>query len=118
MGHDDKNCWDDPNNKDKVPTWYLKKKENRGTTGHGETGLFNGDIEVLLMASDKVMHFPETLDLLLEQDIWVADTGASCDSTGHAYGLTNKRIAPSDNGVTLTDGSKKRASMIADLDMM
>eukprot|EP00957_Ditylum_brightwellii_P083982 6383421-Ditylum_brightwellii.AAC.2 len=30
----------------------------------------------------------------------------------------NKQIAPSNNGVTLPDGSKKRASMIADLDMM
>eukprot|EP00957_Ditylum_brightwellii_P061109 4637111-Ditylum_brightwellii.AAC.1 len=64
------------------------------------------------------MHFPQTLELLLDPDVWVADTGASCDSTGHVFGLRNKRVAPREDGVTLPDGSKKTATMIADLEAL
>eukprot|EP00957_Ditylum_brightwellii_P166843 12699115-Ditylum_brightwellii.AAC.1 len=55
------------------------------------------------------------MELLMDPNVWVADTGASCDSTGHITGLENKRVAPSGDGVTLPDGSKKMATMIADL---
>eukprot|EP00957_Ditylum_brightwellii_P074255 5642208-Ditylum_brightwellii.AAC.1 len=75
-------------------------------------------MEVLLMANDKAIHFPEMLELLLDPNVWVADTGASCNSTCHMHGLTNKRVAPSEDGVTLPDGSKKVATMITDLDML
>eukprot|EP00957_Ditylum_brightwellii_P207234 15352091-Ditylum_brightwellii.AAC.3 len=54
-------------------------------------------MEVLLMANNKAMHSPETLELLLDLDVWFANTGARCDST---------------------DGSKKIATMIAELEML
>eukprot|EP00957_Ditylum_brightwellii_P011155 845254-Ditylum_brightwellii.AAC.1 len=56
--------------------------------------------------------------MLMDPNVWVADTGASCDSIGHISGLENCRIAPSNDGVTLPDGSKKAAMMIADLTSM
>eukprot|EP00957_Ditylum_brightwellii_P061381 4659400-Ditylum_brightwellii.AAC.1 len=75
-------------------------------------------VEVLLMASGNVMHFPKTFNLLLDPDVWVTDTGASCDSTSHVFGLTNKHVALSEDGITLLDGSKKAATMIADMEAL
>eukprot|EP00957_Ditylum_brightwellii_P113341 8643040-Ditylum_brightwellii.AAC.1 len=75
-------------------------------------------MEVLLIANDKAMYFPETLELLLDPNVWVADTGTSCDSTSHVLGLTNKHVVPSEDGVTLPDSSKKIASTIADLEIL
>eukprot|EP00957_Ditylum_brightwellii_P117035 8927398-Ditylum_brightwellii.AAC.1 len=70
------------------------------------------------MANNKAMHFPETLELLLDPNVWVANTGTSCDSTGHVHGLANKRVAPNEDDVTLPDSNKKVVTMIADLDML
>eukprot|EP00957_Ditylum_brightwellii_P055231 4186527-Ditylum_brightwellii.AAC.1 len=58
------------------------------------------------------------MEMLMDPNVWVADTGASCDSTSHVSGLENCRIAPSNDGITLPDGSKKAATMIADLTSM
>eukprot|EP00957_Ditylum_brightwellii_P041613 3151795-Ditylum_brightwellii.AAC.1 len=73
---------------------------------------------MLIMANEAVMHFPELLELLFDPDGWVADTGVGCNSTSHAFVLTNKCIASRKDKVMLPDGSKKQASMITDLKIM
>eukprot|EP00957_Ditylum_brightwellii_P174870 13315008-Ditylum_brightwellii.AAC.1 len=73
-GHDTDNCWDDPKNADNVPAWYKQKKEAGRTKNKEETGLFCGEVEVLLMANDDAMHFPGTLELLLNPAVWLTDT--------------------------------------------
>eukprot|EP00957_Ditylum_brightwellii_P043601 3305057-Ditylum_brightwellii.AAC.1 len=79
--------------------------------------MMNCDVEVLLAAGDQ-MKFPQKMEILMDRNVWVEDTGASCDSTSHITGLNNCRVAPSDDGITLPDGSKKAATMIADLTSM
>eukprot|EP00957_Ditylum_brightwellii_P126859 9670410-Ditylum_brightwellii.AAC.1 len=117
-GHDKDNCWDDPKNADKVPAWYRQKKEAVKTKINAETGLFCGKAEVLSMANDEAIHFLQMLELLLDPDVWVADTSASCGSTGHVFGLNNKCMVPREDGVTLPAGSKKTATMIANLEAL
>jgi len=127
-GHKSTDCFDDPKNADKVPEWYKKKKK-----GSGEAAMMSGDIEVLLscvdcstvnvfdeakietmLKSSDAMELPSNLSLLLDPNVWVADSGATVDGTSHAIGAQNKRYPTKGDGVTNGNGSTSDASMIAD----
>jgi len=104
-------CFDDPKNADKVPSWYKKKKDD-GVQNHNETGM--NSVEVLLQSVDEI-EFPKTMKLLFDPNVWIADTGASVDSTGHAIGTINKRVPRTGDGVTNGNGEKSTAQIIADI---
>eukprot|EP00957_Ditylum_brightwellii_P212311 15367177-Ditylum_brightwellii.AAC.3 len=70
-------------------------------------------IEILLMGVD--MTFLITLDLLEDPNVWTADTGASCDSTGSLIAVHNRRVPKKDDCITLVDGGKKGTTMIGDI---
>ena len=108
-GHKAVDCFKDPKNAGKVPEWFKKKQNN------DEAALINCDnVEVLLQGTDKI-EFPKTLALLLDPNVWVADTGASVDSTGYKTGATNVRKPESGDGVTQGNGIKSGVKMVADI---
>jgi len=110
IGHKAVDCFKDPKNVAKVPEWFKKKN-----TRKEETALMTGDdVEMLLQGTDKI-EFPQTLALLLDPNVWVADTGASVDSTGHKMGVQNVRIPSKGDGVTQGNGIKSGVEMIADI---
>ena len=74
-------CFDDPKNADKVPTWYTRKRAKNVKT---ETGMITPDYDVVLMAGD--IGFLPSMKLLSDPNVWIADTGASVDSTTYAVG--------------------------------
>ena len=114
-GHKTKDCWLKEENKDKVPKWYKvpeKKVEETTETNLQSTDTdSNSGVEVLLASVDKyieeidmdiqtgkyetaleqLVQNQQTLETLLDPDIWIADTGASTMSTGSALGGVNKR---------------------------
>lgn len=47
------------------------------------------DVEFALSKVDKQLAFPATLQLLANPNVWLGDTAASMDSTGHKVGLIN-----------------------------
>jgi hypothetical protein len=112
-GHEPEKCWMLKKNKSKRPDWfdiekYPKKGNNKKTkevsvVGHGPE---------LLLAT---MSFPNSLKLLDDPNIWIADTGATCDSTPHDDGAVNIRKPGNDDSVTFGDGAHNDAKAIFDL---
>eukprot|EP00957_Ditylum_brightwellii_P190250 14481216-Ditylum_brightwellii.AAC.1 len=58
--------------------------------------------EMLLATSD--ITFPAMMELLKDPNIWIANTGASCDSTGSYIRMVSKKIPHKSDGVSLPDG--------------
>eukprot|EP00957_Ditylum_brightwellii_P144094 10979050-Ditylum_brightwellii.AAC.1 len=85
-----------------------------------EANMYCQDVmpEVLLMSTDKMMPFPASLELLKDPNVWVADTGASCNSTAHHIGMVNKKVPSKHDGVTLPDGKVTRSTVIGDIQGM
>eukprot|EP00957_Ditylum_brightwellii_P088831 6764775-Ditylum_brightwellii.AAC.1 len=55
------------------------------------------------------------MKLLKDLNIWIADTGDSCNSTSHHLGMTNCHVPVANNSVTLPDRNIKATSMISDI---
>eukprot|EP00957_Ditylum_brightwellii_P199310 15192370-Ditylum_brightwellii.AAC.1 len=73
-------------------------------------------MEMILAAPEAPdMAFPATLKLLEDPNVWIADTGASCDSTAHHVGMINRRVPAANDGVMLPDGKTKSTTMIGDI---
>eukprot|EP00957_Ditylum_brightwellii_P009902 746980-Ditylum_brightwellii.AAC.1 len=70
---------------------------------------------MILAAFDEEITFPTTLTLLEYYTVWVADTGASCDSKGSHICMTNKILPSVYDGVALSGSKVKRRTMIADI---
>ena len=48
--------------------------------------------------------FPDTAKLLIDPNIMIVDTGATCDSTYHPNGIVKKKRASKDDGITAKNG--------------
>jgi hypothetical protein len=88
-GHDPDACWMLKKNKKKCPDWfdpekYSTKGKKNNRNGHhnsevravGRSGRGSG-VELLLSS----MSFPNSLKLLENPNIWIANTGATCNIT-------------------------------------
>ena len=109
-GHDDSKCWDNPNNKN-VPQWY-KDKKNRGEISAATSSNTSG-FEVLFAATAQA--FPNSMDLLRDPNIWIADTGASMDTTGHKIGMYDMKTVTDASGALCADGGIAKAASIGKL---
>eukprot|EP00957_Ditylum_brightwellii_P055405 4198626-Ditylum_brightwellii.AAC.1 len=58
------------------------------------------------------MSFPATMKLLKVPDVWVRDTGVSCDSTGSYISMVNRKILLSSDGVTMPNNDVRGMTMI------
>ena len=129
-GHKEAECWRKPGNEGKAPSWFRRGGNNNKTSNGGgaETGLVTTNVEVLLSALDHeipegselalgaaVMGFPRTLALLNHPNVFVADSGASVDSTPHKAGLENQRPAAHGDNVTVGNGALTEAKTIGTL---
>eukprot|EP00957_Ditylum_brightwellii_P188351 14338669-Ditylum_brightwellii.AAC.1 len=55
------------------------------------------------------------MELLKDPNVWVGDTGASCNSTGIYMGMTSRCIHVATYGVTMPNDDVKKTTMIADI---
>jgi len=111
QGHKAADCWQDPQNIDKAPEWFQKKHRkktddaNEGKDG-GDTGCVG--IEVLLCSLETSDEEPDISDLLNDPNVWIADTGASSDSSPYLEKLENSVKVERGRGVTNADGGAPR----------
>jgi hypothetical protein len=62
------------------------------------------------------MTFPNTQELLIDPNIWIADTAATVHMTPHEMGCTNARKASKVNNITMgNNGSNEKAKKIVDI---
>jgi hypothetical protein len=61
------------------------------------------------------MKFPTDSKILLDPNVWIADTGASVCMTPHQKGLINVRAANTAAMITMGSGSAESASEIGTL---
>eukprot|EP00957_Ditylum_brightwellii_P095763 7296407-Ditylum_brightwellii.AAC.2 len=115
--HTTKDYFKDPKNASKVPSWWRKcgkgNGSNNGGKGNDETRMYCQEVEMVLAAPK--IQFPCTVKLLEDLNVWVADTGSSCNSTGSHDDMVNMRVPKTIEGVTLPDGKTKITSMIGDI---
>jgi hypothetical protein len=131
-GHKPDNCWMLEKSKDKRPDWFDPVKYNKNSSNdnnngnttssnnsvnNAEMGAFGQGIngrndgpELLLTA----LSIPKDMKLLDDPNVWIADTGATCDSTPHAKGAVN---LPRNSvcGVKFGDGENNEANAVFDL---
>ena len=111
-GHKAENCFQDPKNEGKVPDWY-KELQNKKNKSKEETSMPSQDSELSLMAQDH--GIPNSISVLQDPNFWIADTGASVDSTRSSEGCVNVSTISGGSGVTGQDGHTSSIVAIADL---
>eukprot|EP00957_Ditylum_brightwellii_P093498 7120280-Ditylum_brightwellii.AAC.1 len=114
----DSMCYDNPENADKVPKRYKarkkkqmnKKKKTQSNTNSNRSKIGNMTVEILHMGVD--ITLPIMVELLSNPNVWIADTGVSCNSAGLYMAMTNHQIPNSNDRVTLIDGGVKGRTVI------
>ena len=110
-GHKAADCWSDESNANRRPKWF---KNNRA----GETGNLAADggtqVEFLLNAPTTI-EFPSDQEMLLDPNVWIADTGATVHMTSSKQGVIRERKADSDDTVTMANGMADGAESVIDI---
>jgi len=86
-GHRKADCWEDEANASKRPSNWTSSKTNEQAMATATSST-----EFMCMTVNQ-MRFPDTLRLLEDPNIMIADTGATCDSTPHEFGIRKTREA-------------------------
>ena len=107
QGHKANDCWENNNNKDKRPKWYKAGGDNNGT----EKGLAasnnnesNSGTEFMFMTAN-VMAFGSSDKLLQDPNVFIADTGATSDTTPHFVGFSKVSDATEKDSITDASGT-------------
>jgi hypothetical protein len=87
-GHFAAECWDNPENADKRPTWWKPKPKgesggnevNDAAKGKGKSNTGGGNYKLLFCNVDKQL-FPDVLALLTHPSAWITDTAATSNMT-------------------------------------
>ncbi|KAL7579261.1 hypothetical protein ACA910_011420 [Epithemia clementina (nom. ined.)] len=104
MGHKAVDCWSKPGNN--LPG---KKGNNMGNIAANQ-------VEFVLMAGQmNQLAFPNDMKLLSNPEIWVVDTGATCNMTPYATGLIKTREAEVTDSVTMGSSKIEKAAQVGDL---
>jgi hypothetical protein len=111
QGHKADACWEKAENRDKRPKWF-KGKDN-GEVGATATDGGSKKIEFLLCGHDFL--FPQNSDLLLDPNVWIADTGATVHTTAHKHGFHGLTEVSDSDSITMGNGLKEKASKIGKL---
>jgi hypothetical protein len=108
QGHMERNCWQKEENTGSRPSGYRVPTENANSAikKKGATSY-----ECLLCA----ITFPNESKLLLDPNVWIADTGASVHMTSHRQGLIDEQTATDSSNITMGNGAIKTASIIGTL---
>jgi hypothetical protein len=106
-GHKEADCWFKEENKDKRPEGFKVRSEQ----GNAGVDSDNNRVEFMLCG----MTFPNTQELLMDPNVWIADTAATVHMTPHEMGCTNARKASEVNSITMGNGSNEKAKKIVDI---
>jgi Zinc knuckle len=106
-GHKASQCWEKEENAYLRPKGYKPKG-----SGHEQANATVDCVEYLLAS----LEFPDTPKLMLDPNIWVADTAATVHSTPHEIGMTNVHEVSNDEAVVVAaNGAVEETMKIGDL---
>jgi len=133
VGHTRENCYClEANASRRPPDWNFPSgyqpggRNNTSTTNtsgeqmtaHVEDADNNNipaDYELLMSNIEQQLTFPHTRALLDDPNIWIADSAASCNCTGHLQGLTNLIPAESSDGIMVGNRSVNKTEYIGNV---
>jgi hypothetical protein len=67
------------------------------------------------LVEQQTVEFPQEFDMLFDPNVWIADTGASADSTPYLMEATKFRPAVEGDGVVVGNGQKSQTEQVIDL---
>ena len=113
-GHKEASCWiKDEKNR---PEWLVKKMANKAKkkTKGTETAASNIDVgsrvEFLLCN----ITMPSGISMVLDPNVWIADSAATVHSTGHQVGMFDiKKV--STGGITIANGEEQKIKLFGSL---
>ena len=73
--------------------------------------------EFMCMAANE-MRFPDSLKLLEDPNIMIADTGATCDLTPHDMGVIKTRDAKDSDGIKNASGSNMTTKYVGKMSVV
>eukprot|EP00957_Ditylum_brightwellii_P163408 12441487-Ditylum_brightwellii.AAC.1 len=73
----------------------------------------NMTVEMFLIEAG--LTFPHTLDMLNDPSVWIANAGASFNSTRSYVAMMNRQISKVDDGITLVGGRVKGTTIIGNI---
>jgi hypothetical protein len=117
-GHIAENCWSDPKNASKVPKWaksMIKKKQTKSEVGVLAIEAGKADKAVHKVLFVAAQTFPSNLELLKDKNVFLFDTCASTDLTGHREGMVNCHEAKESEKAKCANGGITKAKEIGDL---
>jgi hypothetical protein len=105
IGHNGADCWEKEENKDKRPKWM----KNKTSTEVGATARDTGNHLEFLLCS---ITFPQNQDLLLDPNVWIADTAATVHTSAHKEGFHTLEQATAADSITMGNGIAEKASLV------
>jgi hypothetical protein len=115
-GHLVQECWDNPSNASTRPKWY-KPKKKEGNNGNEVNAVLiakkNEDYEVIFCIMSQA--FPDTLALLSNPNIWIADSLATADMTPYQKGMYDIQEADATDKAKCASGKMLDATKVGKL---
>lgn len=99
-GHNESNCWLKPENRDKAPNWLKAKLDKKEVAA----GAIEGTIPEFLLAQPK-LSYPKEFQILLNPNIFIADSACSAHSTGHKLGIVDLKPVKQGSAFVLPNGA-------------
>jgi hypothetical protein len=106
LGHREADCWEKEENKSKRPANYKVKEETSASAVDS-----GSKVEFLLCG----VTFPTDQAILLDPNVWIADTAATVHNMPHSVGMTNLCDADKSDAITMGNGISEKAVKIADI---
>ena len=88
----------------KMPTkgrYFIAKDRGEGMASKDKNA--ESDSEFLLLTKND-LTFAATDSLLVDPNVWIADSGATSDTMAHEIGMTNKKMASEEENITDASG--------------
>jgi len=118
VGHKAADCWENEKNKDKRPPGWKSSLNRTTEVANATIETESSGVEFLLTNLDKLaMQFPNVMKILLDPNVFVADTGSSSHSSPHGQGLKNLKAVEEGTGVIVGNGAHEMTKQKGDLDV-
>ena len=122
LGHKAKDCWEKEENKAKrPPNWKSKMHTETSNAAITRTTQDTGsNVEFLLTEIatpdiTKFKEFPKELNMILDRNVWIADSGSTTHSTAHKMGMTDIKPVPIQAGITQANGKSEKTECMGNI---
>ena len=115
IGHKATDCWENEDNAGKRPKWYKTNTEkNLISKNLSDNGATEFTAEFMLVASN-IRSFSSDDAILKDPNIFIADTGATSDTTPHLIGISNMKDTTKMDCITDVSGNSIKGNKVGKL---